>query len=137
MKKFHYFIFLFVILPCFFASNESFPQDRFNYSETWNSWGKNERLNWVLGFGMGQDLIFEELKIKEKKKYKYYVGPYDVDLISDTMTQYYKDAANSRIPWQYMAYVAKMKLKGKSHLEIEKELELLREYVDWQRKPKE
>ena len=90
MKKFYYFIFLFVIFSCFFSSNESFPEDRFNYGETWTSWDKNSRVNWVWGFGLGQDLIFEELNIKEKEKYKYYVSPFDADVISDIMTQYYR-----------------------------------------------
>lgn len=52
------------------------------------------------------------------------------------MTQYYSDAANNYIPWKYMAYVAKLKLKGKSHKEIESELEFLRKYADWVRKSK-
>ncbi|MEW6715218.1 MAG: hypothetical protein AB1306_09035 [Nitrospirota bacterium] len=115
---------------------ESVSKDGFNYGETWNSWDKNLRINWVWGFTLGQELIFEELEIKEKEKYKYYVSSFDADVISDIMTQYYSDAANTHIPWKYIAYAAKMKLKGKSHEQIEKELESFRGYADWLRKSK-
>lgn len=136
MRKSRYFIFLFVICFGLLLPIESFPEDGFNYGRTWNSWNKHLRINWVWGFTLGQEIIFEELGTKEMEKYKYYVSSSDVDVISDIMTQYYSDAANTHIPWKYMAYVAKMKLKGKSHEEIEKQLEFFREYADWLRKSK-
>lgn len=135
MKKPGYFISVFLI--CFGLSllNEASSQDDFNYGKTWNSWNEGMRNNWMWGFTLGQDVIFEELQIKDKEKLRYYVSPLDANIITGIMTQFYADAANNYIPWKYLAYIGKMKLNGIAQNEIEKELELLRRYADWLRKP--
>jgi hypothetical protein len=135
MKKLCCFIFAFVICFGFLLFDESFSEDDFNYGKMWNSWNEGMRLNWVWGFSLGQDVIFEELQIKDKEKLRYYISPLDAEVITGIMTKFYADAANSFIPWKYLAYIAKMKLNGVGQTEIEKELELLRRYADWLRKP--
>jgi len=135
MKKSGYFIFAFLICFGLLLLNEAFSQDDFDYGKMWNSWSEGMRINWVWGFTLGQDVIFEELQIKDKEKFRYYVSPLDAQVITGIMTQFYADTANNYIPWKYMAYIAKMKLNGIAQKEIERELELLRRYADWLRKP--
>ena len=111
----------------------SFSGESFIFGKVWVSITKDSRVNWVWGFAQGQEVILEELEIKDKSNLKYFIPVNDADVISEIMTQYYDDFANCYIPWKYMASVAKMKLQGKSQKVIEKELERLRQYADWAR----
>lgn len=101
----------------------------FNYGEEWLKMSKGSRLMWVWGYTAGQTRILSELKIKSTKNLKFLILVEDASVISKIMSQYYNEAANTHIPWCYMTYIAKMKLKGRSDHEIGKDFEGLRKHV--------
>lgn len=121
---------LVICIICLFAA-ESLAYEAFNFGKVWMKNTKDGRLMWVWGFIDGQKAILEEAKAKETLKYD--ITDMEATVVSEVMTTYYKDPGNSYIPWQYMTYIAKMKLKGKTTTDIEAELALLREYSDYRR----
>jgi hypothetical protein len=115
---------------CWLAT-EGLAGEAFNYGNAWMKNTKDDRLSWVWDFTNGQEVILEE--VKPKKTLKYDITDMEAPVISEVMTEYYKDPGNSYIPWKYMTYIAKMKLKGKSAADIEAQLALLRQYSDYLR----
>lgn len=112
-----------------------FSADGYNYGKMWLKWSEDTRLTWVWGFTEGQSTILEEINVNQKVKrtFKFDVSGSDAGVISDIMVGLYGDASNTYIPWRYMTYVAQMKLKGSSGKEVESELQLLRQYADYER----
>jgi len=106
--------------------------ETYNSGKIWMNLSKEAKLYWVWGFANGQEVLLEEAKTKKAMKYD--ITDLEAPVICEVMTEYYKDPGNSYIPWKYMTYIAKMKLKGKSIADIETELSLLREYSDYERK---
>jgi len=121
------------LIFCF--ATAALSEEAYNYGKGWNNISKEARLYWVWGFITGQATLLEEFKTKKTMKYD--ISDMDASVVSDIMTDYYNDPGNSYIPWQYMTYIAKMKLKGKKTAEIETELSLLREYSDYLRTEKQ
>jgi len=122
-----------LLVPCIIClfAVESLAGEAFNFGKVWMKNTKDDRLMWVWGFIDGQKDILEE--VKPKKILKYDVTDMEATVVSEVMTEYYKDPGNSYIPWRHMTYIVKMKLKGKSAADIEAELALLREYSDYRR----
>jgi len=114
---------------------ESLAGEAFNFGKVWMKNTEANRLMWTWGFIDGQKDILEEVKeeVKLKKTLKYDITDMEATVVSEVMTEYYKDPGNSYIPWQYMTNIVKMKLKGKSTADIEAELELLRQYSDYRK----
>jgi hypothetical protein len=110
--------------------------EEYNPGKSWLNWSEGEHLIWLWGFTKGQELILEELQIKSTKNLKYFISFDDAEAISKIMSQYYKDVANTYIPWKYIATVAKKKLEGVPAAKIEVELELLRQYAAYERSKK-
>lgn len=106
--------------------------EAYNSGKGWMNLSKDAKLYWVWGFASGQEVLLEEAKTKRTMKYD--ITDLEAPVICEIMTEYYKDPGNSYIPWKYMPYIAKMKLKGKSTADIETELALLREYSDYERR---
>ena len=114
------------------SATTSFGQE-YNPGKSWLSWSHESRFNFVWGFTEGQALILEELKMKSTKNLKWAISDNDVPAITEIMSQFYNDPANTYIPWKYMAFVAKMKLEGQPSTKIEEQLEMLRQYAMYER----
>lgn len=126
---------LFSTLIIFAISHTCLSADGLNYGRMWLEWSKDARLMWTWGFTEGQSTILEEINSNQavKQKFKFEISKSDADVISEIMSNLYEDAENSYIPWKYMTYVAKLKLRGIREKEIESQLQLLRQYADYER----
>lgn len=122
-----------VLIGCllFGITNIGFAAEAYNPGKSWMNISNDAKLYWVWGFTTGQEVLIEEFKTK--KTLEYDITDMEAPVVCEVMTEYYKDPGNSYIPWKYMTYVAKMKLKGKSAADIETRLTLLREYSDYER----
>ena len=67
---------------------------------SWLELSESDRLGWMWGFTLGQEVILEELQLKSTSHLKYLIPVDDAKTISEIITQYYNDAANSYIPWK-------------------------------------
>ncbi len=107
--------------------------EEYNPGKSWLNMSESDHLGWVWGLTKGQELILEELQIKSTENLNFLISFNNAEAISKIMSQYYKDGANTYIPWKYMTIVAKMKLEGKPAVKIEEKLELLRQYAAYER----
>lgn len=105
----------------------------YNPGRVWLGANADHQLFWVWGAADGQSLLVEELRVDKKKRLENRLLVKDAQTISEIMTQYYGDPANTYIPWHYMAVVANMKLNGQSAAALDERLRLLREYAAFQR----
>jgi len=107
--------------------------EEYNPGKSWMNLSEGEHLIWLWGFTKGQELILEELQINSTNNLNNLILFDDAEAVSKIMSLYYKDFANTYIPWKYMATVAKKKLAGIPGAKIEVELELLRQYAAHER----
>jgi hypothetical protein len=120
------------IAAILFTAINSFGQE-FIPGKMWLDCQYASRFYFVWGLTEGQALILEELKMKSTKNLKWVISSDDVPAITDIISQFYNDSANTYIPWKYMAFVAKMKLEGQNSTKIEEQLEMLRQYAMYER----
>lgn len=99
----------------------------------WLEMTDSSRFTWTLGATQGQNLITEELGDTSKLIKDNLLPSGQVDTLANIITQYYQDAANTDIPWRYMAVVAAWKLAGRPETLINQRLESLRQYAAWAR----
>jgi hypothetical protein len=99
----------------------------------WLGMSETTRFTWTFGATQGQTLIAEELGTKSALIKDNLLPSDQADTLAKVITQYYRDAANTYIPWRYVAVVAAWKLTGRSESQINERLESLRKYAAWAR----
>ncbi|NKC13323.1 MAG: hypothetical protein GKR94_14350 [Gammaproteobacteria bacterium] len=121
-----------VILIMFVWSSVSADQE-YNPGKSWSRVSTDSQVYWVWGASKGQELLFEELQIKNAGSYENAIPMSDAQTISQVMSDLYRDPANTYVPWKYMMVVAKMKLHGATTGQVVERLELLRSYAAYER----
>ena len=86
---------------------------------------------WAWGAIDGQAVTLEGISQAPEKTPSNRLARDSIQAMVGVMTQYYQDAANTDIPWKYMAVVASQKLSGTPESALQKKLEELRAYGAW------
>ena len=86
--------------------------EEMTFGKMWLTMSTENRHLYMAGFVDGQNSA-QVFSIK----------PSDISIIAEIMVQYYRDSANTYIPWGIMTDIANTKLQGESEAVIERLLE--------------
>lgn len=117
-------------MSLFFTMNTPFAYE-FHPGTSWIKQSEDSQFMWGWGAIDGQAITLEGIDESACRLTKNQLSSNNLKAMLQIMTQYYQDAANSDIPWKYMAVIASMKLAGRSGASIENRLEALRSYGVW------